>query len=100
MPRPAAPRPSMRSPPRIVNQADHVRKAPMSRGAVRAPKPEGLFALKARCTLVEEGVHALAEILAHIGAQDQVLALVARQRPPDAAHRLLGDFKGDRRVAG
>src|SRR5216683_2559432 len=59
-----------------------------------------LFALPVRRALVEEGIHSLAEILAHIGAKDQILALVARQRPPDPADRLLGDLKGDRRMAG
>ena len=55
-----------------------------------AKQAPGLLALPVRRALVEEGVHALAEILAHIGAQDQILALVARQRAADAAHRLLG----------
>src|SRR5690242_2685806 len=55
----------------------------------------GLLALEVRRALVEERVHALAEILAHIGTQDQVFALFARQCPPDAAHRFLGDFERD-----
>src|SRR6202043_915852 len=57
-----------------------------------------LLTLPVRRALVEEGIHSLAKILAHIGAKDQILALVARQRPPDPAHRLLGDLERDRRV--
>src|SRR5579883_462570 len=60
----------------------------------------GSLALPVRRALVEEGVHALAEILAHIGTQDQILALVTRQRAADAAHRLLGDGQRDRGVRG
>src|SRR4051794_14636482 len=56
-----------------------------------------LFTLEVRRALVEERVHPLAKILAHIGAQDQVLALLAAQRAADAAHRLLGHFQRDRR---
>src|ERR1700760_4625734 len=65
-----------------------------------ARKSGWLFALEVRRPLVEEGVHSLAEILAHIGLEDQVLALVARQRAADAADRLLGNFQRDRRMAG
>src|SRR6202165_1634974 len=61
---------------------------------------ETLFALPVRRALVEEGIHSLAEVFAHIGAKDQILALVARQRPPDTAHRLLGDFERDRSMDG
>ena len=42
-----------------------------------ARNDESLFALEVRRPLVEEGVHAFAEILAHIGLEDQVLALFA-----------------------
>src|ERR1700720_306052 len=58
-----------------------------------------LFTFPVRRALVEEGVHPLAKILAHIGAKDQILALLARQRSPDAAHRLFCHFERDRRVA-
>src|SRR3954463_11567928 len=51
-----------------------------------------LFALEVRRALVEERIHALAKILAHVGAQDEVLALFAAQRTADAAHRFLRDF--------
>src|ERR1700712_1584988 len=78
----------------IAETAIWTRRSPGSGAGIR------LFALEVRRALVEEGVHALAEILAHVGAQDQVFALVARQRPPDAAHRFLGDFERDRRMAG
>src|SRR4051794_25336569 len=44
-----------------------------------------LFALEAGRALVEEGIHSLAKILAHVSAQDQVLALIAGQRAADAA---------------
>src|SRR6185503_21107689 len=71
-------------------------KYPAGAGAT----PTGLLALPVRRALVEERVHSFAEILAHIGAQDQVLAFVARQRPADAAYRFLGDFERDRRMAG
>src|SRR5438552_4162336 len=47
-----------------------------------------LLALPVGRPLVEEGVHAFAKILAHIGLEDQIFALVARQRTADAAHRL------------
>src|SRR3984893_12899475 len=59
-----------------------------------------LFALEVRRALVQEGIHALAKVLAHIGAKDQILALFARQRPPDAAHRLFCHLERDRRMAG
>src|SRR5712672_1127998 len=62
------------------------------------PTTKRLLPLEVRGALVEEGVHALAEILAHIGAQDQILAFLARQGPADAAHRFLGDFERDRRM--
>src|ERR1700722_4045301 len=64
------------------------------------PSDEPLFTLPVRRALVEEGVHALAEILAHIGAQDQIPALFARQRAANAKHRLLGGLHRDWRVAG
>ena len=87
------------------DSADSQRSAGVSRECPPAIQTSGLpirnlFALPVRRALVEEGIHALAEILAHIGAQDQVLALVARQRAADAAHRFLGDFQRDRRMAG
>src|ERR1700722_5467156 len=59
----------------------------------------GLFALPVRRALVEKGVHSLAEVLAHVGAKDQIFALVARQRPPDAAHRLFCHLERNRRMA-
>jgi hypothetical protein len=37
-----------------------------------------LSALPVRRALVEEGIHSLPEILSHIGAKNQILALVAR----------------------
>ena len=37
-----------------------------------------LLALPVRRALVEEGIHSLPEILSHIGAKNQILALVAR----------------------
>ena len=61
--------------------------------------PSSLPALPDRRALVEEGVHALAKILAHIGLQDQVLALFARQRAADAAHGFLGRLQRERRYA-
>src|SRR4029077_17263447 len=48
-----------------------------------------LLPLEIRCALVEEGVHAFAKILAHIGLEDQILALVAGERAANAAHCLL-----------
>src|SRR6185437_1410653 len=63
-------------------------------------KAERLFALEIGAALVEEGVHAFTEILAHIGLQDQVLALLPRQRAADAAYRLLGRLQRQRRVRG
>src|SRR4051812_1093743 len=59
-----------------------------------------LLTLPARLALVEEGVHSLAEILAHIRLQQQILAFVAGQRAADAAHRFLGHFEGERGMAG
>src|SRR5207245_10134706 len=63
-----------------------------------APNAARLFPLEAGAALVEEGVHALAEILAHIGLEDEVLPLLPRQRAADTAHRLLGGFERERRV--
>jgi hypothetical protein len=48
------------------------------RARTGVPSPE-LFALRVWRALVEKGVHAFAQILAHIGAQDRILAFVARQ---------------------
>ena len=59
-----------------------------------------LLALPIGRPLVEEGVHPLAEILAQVSLEDQVLALVARQGTADASYRFLGDLEGDRCVAG
>src|SRR6516225_5778880 len=59
-----------------------------------------LFALEVRRPLVQEGIHPLTKILAHVSLEDEVFALLARQGPADAAHRLLGDFEGDRRMGG
>src|SRR5579872_3490679 len=53
-----------------------------------------------RRTLVEEGIHAFAEIAAHVAHQDQVLALLARQPPHQARQRLLGRRQRQRRVGG
>src|SRR4051812_26940672 len=59
-----------------------------------------LLALPVRGPLVEERVHTLAEILTHIGAQNQVPALLARQSTTETEHRFLGGFHRDRRMAG
>src|SRR6185295_20226871 len=62
--------------------------------------PARLLALPVRRALVEERVHSLAEILAHIGTQYQVPALLARQGATEAEHCFLGGFHRDRRMAG
>src|SRR6204780_59301 len=48
------------------------------------------FAAELRRALVEEGVHAFAEILAHVAHQHQVIALAFRDTRHQAAQRLLG----------
>src|SRR3954469_24392189 len=53
-----------------------------------------------RRAFFEEGPHPLAEILAHVAHQDQVLALLARQALGQAPHRFLGGAQCQRRVAG
>src|SRR5579875_1125185 len=50
--------------------------------------------------LVEEGVHALAEVAAHIAHQDEVVGFRRHHAFLDAAHRLLGGAERERRVAG
>src|ERR1700738_5181943 len=72
----------------------------LARQRSAVPGGRNLLSLPVRRALVEEGIHSLAEILAHIGAKDQILAFIARQRPPDPADRLLGDLERDRRMAG
>ena len=59
-----------------------------------------LLAFPVRRALVEVCIHSLAEILAHIGAQDQIPAFFARQRAAETEHRFLGGFHRDRRMAG
>src|SRR5258708_15948620 len=68
--------------------------------STRAGFQPSLLALPVRRTLVEEGIHPLAEILAHVGAQDQVPAFLARQRAAETEHRFLGGFHRDRGMAG
>src|SRR5689334_13312768 len=58
-----------------------------------------LLPLPVRLALVEEGIHALAKILAHIGLEDEILPLVPRQRLAQATDSFLGDFEGDWRMA-
>src|SRR5262249_37615863 len=58
-----------------------------------------LLALEVGRALVEESVHALAEVLAHVGLEYEVFAFIARQRTANAAHRFLGDFERNRCMA-
>src|SRR3954451_24873751 len=62
--------------------------------------PWNLLSLPVRRPLVEEGIHSLAEILAHVGAHDQIPALLTRQRAAETKHRSLGGCHRDRRMAG
>src|SRR6185437_5114710 len=55
--------------------------------------------LPLRRALVEEGVHAFAEILAHVAHEDEVLALRRRELGAEAPERLLGRLQGQGRVA-
>src|SRR5689334_9570873 len=71
---------------------------PMLRAALWSWNWGRLFALEIGAALVEESVHAFAEVLAHIGLEDQILALIPRQRAADAAHRLLGGLQRQRSV--
>src|SRR5690606_19592734 len=59
-----------------------------------------LAALPFRLALFEEGVHALHEILAHVGLEDQVLVALRAARVEDPAHRLLERLDRQRRVPG
>ena len=59
-----------------------------------------LFAAPLRRALVEESIEPFAKILARVAHQDEVLALVPRQPPLQARHRLLGRAQRQRRMAG
>src|SRR5262249_41257914 len=60
----------------------------------------GLLACPLRLALVQERVHAFAEIPAHVAHQDQILALFAREPRLQAPQRFLGGAQRERRVAG
>src|SRR5687768_9102499 len=82
--------------PAAATATPRLEKYPASASAT----PTELLALPIRRALVEERVHSFAKILAHIGAQDQVPALLARQGTTEAEHRFLGGFHRNRRMAG
>src|SRR4051812_30023234 len=51
-------------------------------------------------TLIQEGIHAFAEVLAGVAQQDQVLVLGAWPALAQATHRLLGRLQRQRRHSG
>src|SRR5260221_689508 len=61
---------------------------------------EFLLALPDGLALVEEGVHALAEVLAHVAHQHEVVAFAVRHRGAQAQQRFLGRLQSERRVGG
>src|SRR5262249_61718747 len=59
-----------------------------------------LLSLPVWRAFIQESVHSLAEILAHIGFEDEVFPLVTRQGAADAAHRFLRGLKRERGMRG
>src|SRR5689334_15017158 len=53
-----------------------------------------------RLSLLEEGVDALLEIVAHVAREQQVVGLPEARRIDDAGKRELGGANGQRRMAG
>src|SRR4051794_14001504 len=70
------------------------------RTAKRSGLNSPLTALPVRRALGQEGVHALAEILAHVAHQDQVVVRALRAASLDPAQGLLGGLQGQGRMAG
>src|SRR5919108_6484608 len=62
--------------------------------------PGSLAAFPGRLALVQEGVHAFAEILAHVAREDEVVAFAVRDLRPQAEQRFLGRLQRERRHAG
>src|SRR5262245_57725939 len=72
---------------------------PRRGGSVRPPAIKSATG-PLRRALLDEGVHALSEVLARVALQNEVVELGRRGPLHDSSHRLLGCLQRQRRVTG